>query len=346
MFHLQRFRLSRVGRPEDDKPQHQSLHQHSVLLLSAPGSSLAGGISYTEAWHRATQATEFDSSPTQSSHNKMKPSKTYKPLNRPVGPGSVPTKSQGYHVVPHIKRDRGIEERGNGITTVYSQIRDHLRSLDPSVCKRFHKVIAPDPMEPTTDVCLDNLPKEGCVAYSFGIDNKWFFDDFMIKMNCTVYSYDPSMKQRKFIRHKNPLNLFQPIGIDAKGGKHGGKSTLYTHAGGYDVMTLSQMMEKNGHSHVHVVRMDVEAAEWDILEEWTQHGMWDKIDQLLLEIHMFANSKEDGERYLSILKKIPFKLFKLQKNMHSPGQLFVSGLTRVYEMGYLDTDDATPPRLV
>jgi FkbM family methyltransferase len=252
------------------------------------------------------------------------------------------------------KRDRSIQERlqqqgeqYQGMPAVYSSIREHLKSLNTSACNRFHKVRAPDPLEPTTDVCLDNLPKQDCVAYSFGIDNKWFVDDFLLSKNCSVFSYDPSMNQRKFIRHKKPLNLFQPIGIDAKGGKHMGKSTLYTRNTGYEVMTLSQMMEKNGHTHINVLRMDVEAAEWDILEEWTEHGMWDKIDQLLLEIHMFGNpSKEAGERYLSILKKIPFKLFKLQANMHSPQQLVVPGLTSVYEMGYLDTSATPPGRLL
>ena len=96
------------------------------------------------------------------------------------------------------------------------------------------------------------------------------------------------------------------------------------------------MMTKNGHTHINVVRMDVESAEWDVLEEWTNDGMWGKIDQLLLEIHMFDTTKEAGERYLSILQKIPFdfQLFHLQKNMHSPGQLWVTGLSRVLEMGF------------
>lgn len=207
-----------------------------------------------------------------------------------------------------------VEGKGPG----YQKVHQFLRRAEAneqakSGCQNTFTFPNSNPKEPPVQLCTDHIAPP-CVAYSFGINNEWDFDDHMLSLGCKVYSYDPSMKQQEFHRNGNPNHLFRPIGIGANTQVHTGKSTLYGGTRGYNVQSLADMMTQNGDTQIDVLRMDVESAEWDVLKAWTRDNIWPKIDQLLMEIHMNDDSRQ--EEYGAILNAIPMKTFHVAHNKH------------------------------
>jgi len=196
-------------------------------------------------------------------------------------------------------------------------------------------------LEPDVHICMPELP---CVVYSFGIANNWLFDDLMLDHGCSVWSFDPSMTVGTHKRR--PTHLFEPIGIGASTGVHRGESTLYGGKTDYNMMTLQDLMARYGHTHVDIVRMDVESAEWGVLDQWNRDKMWPRIGQLLLEIHLFKPasssyqakplSASEASTYANTLTSIPMTLFHVAQNKDQSAMVRLHGdMTRVYEIGMI-----------
>ena len=168
----------------------------------------------------------------------------------------------------------------------FEQIYNLMENKNTAICANTHILKGENLKEPDVDICLDNI-RPPCIVYSFGIAYNWIFDDFMIDQGCHVFSFDPSMTLGKHKRHN--YHLFEPIGIGPKSGAHTGKSTLYGGKTIYEVLSLQDMMKRYKHDHIDMIRMDVESAEWEVLQQWTQDNLWQHIDQLLLEIHMYGD---------------------------------------------------------
>lgn len=211
-------------------------------------------------------------------------------------------------------------------------------------CHVYHKLKGQvskrvnDPIEPDLHICLDNI-QPTCVVYSFGIAYNWIFDDVMLNKGCHVYSYDPSMNVGKHSRRPG-FHLFEPIGIGSYTGFHKGISTLYGGKRSYPVYTLEDLMKRNNHTHIDLIRMDVESAEWDILENWKENNMFDRFDQLLMEIHMWKTRGEkvvhlnQKQRYITAINDIPLDLFYFQRNSWN-NESIDTGITKVYELGFI-----------
>ena len=215
----------------------------------------------------------------------------------------------------------------------YKRIHTLLHSVNPNACTK-HKILkGENSKEPDVHICMDNISPP-CIVYSFGIANIWIFDDFMVSQGCHVFSFDPSMKVKKHKRHEN--HLFEPIGIGSKSGIHGGPTTLNNRKKKYNVLTLRDIMKRHNHEHVTLIRMDTEYAEWDVLQQWKNDNMFSKIDQLLIEIHMWPKSwhRNHGQLHSEILHSIPMTLFHVSQNRWDNNRL-TGDMTRVYEVGFL-----------
>ncbi len=208
----------------------------------------------------------------------------------------------------------------------FEQIYNLMKNKNTALCANTHILKGENSKEPDVHICLDNI-RPPCVVYSFGIAYNWIFDDFMIDQGCHVFSFDPSMTLGKHKRHKN--HLFEPIGIGPKSGTHAGKSTLYGGKTKYEVLSLQDMMKRYDHEHIDMIRMDVESAEWNVLQQWTHDNLWQHIDQLLLEIHMYENQQMHAET----LMNIPMPLFHTAKNLWNNHRVF-KDMTQVYEVGF------------
>ena len=231
-----------------------------------------------------------------------------------------------FQAMPETVALRGRSQQG------YEAIHEFLHTSYPYVCRNTHTLKGENNKEPDVNICLDSI-EPGCVVYSFGIANNWIFDDFMIEQGCEVFSFDPSMEG--VTKHKrHPNHLFEPIGIGTVDGIHTGESTLYGKKKNYEVDILDHLMKRHGHTHLTLVRMDVESAEWDVLEQWIDKGWVQRMDQLLLEVHLWKTS--DEQRHSQILHNIPMTLFHTAKN-HWNNVVLSGDMTQVYELGLMAT---------
>lgn len=231
--------------------------------------------------------------------------------------------------------------------------QDALRSLilkpEKDACSKFKVLHPPSPdtpiPEPDMKICLSNL-RDPCKAFSIGINYQWDFDDFALKIGCYVWSFDPSMRPGNYKR--GPKHTFEHVGIADSDGVNKGASTLYTNNMNYRIGTLKTLMATHGCDYLDIVRMDVEGAEWSVLEQWNRDWVWPRIGQLLLEIHMWNRGKSAGgvPRWAKVLNAIPMRVMHTAQNKHSMDQVTV-GLTSVWELGMIlpEQPDASKRRL-
>merc|ERR1712217_111274 len=138
------------------------------------------------------------------------------------------------------------------------------------------------------------------------------------------------------------------MGISDSDGINQGASTLYTGHSNYKVATLRTLLDSYRVHHLHVLRMDVEGAEWGVLEQWTRDQIWPRVNQLLLEVHMWDRGKSAGglRRWATALNAIPMKVFHTAKNTNDGSSVYI-GLTAVWELAFFASngDDAPPRKL-
>lgn len=152
-------------------------------------------------------------------------------------------------------------------------------------------------------VVPDLLAKDS-VVYSFGIGEDISFDEDLIsEYGCFVYAYDPTPKSKIFIEKKTPSSLFKyfECGI----ADYDGKTKFFLPANdeyvscttynrwGYDerervplevnVKKLSTMMRENSHSHIDLLKMDVEGSEYSVIDNILKENI--SIKQICVEVH-------------------------------------------------------------
>ena len=77
--------------------------------------------------------------------------------------------------------------------------------------------------------------------------------------------------------------------------------------------------EKGVYPRIDFVRMDIERNEWDVLESWLEHDLFNKfqVSQFLMEIHL-TGSHESDKRESSILERLVkeagFRMFWVARN--------------------------------
>eukprot|EP00965_Chrysotila_dentata_P022589 748062-Pleurochrysis_carterae.AAC.1 len=157
-------------------------------------------------------------------------------------------------------------------------------------------------------VCVDSLTPGSCIVYSLGTRENPSFDVAMAAYGCEVHSFDPTLEQQGLktaaLLGKSSFKVtFHDVGI-------GGRSMAYapgtapwqwpglgygreSNSKKWTLRTLESLMRELGHAKVDVLKMDVEGAEWPLLEHLLSSGHLRKllssgglIRQIILEIHM------------------------------------------------------------
>ncbi len=163
------------------------------------------------------------------------------------------------------------------------------------------------------------------VVYSFGIGMDISFDLSIIKKyNCKVYGFDPTPRVLDWINVQSKPDLFEfhAIGIAAQNSdipfyvplnpediSHraidtGSNKTILVPA-----KQLSKIMKELGHSHIDVLKMDIEGFEYSVLPDIIESKLRPK--QLLVEFHhvMDGYSNEDTEKMITALTDYNYSLF-------------------------------------
>lgn len=137
-------------------------------------------------------------------------------------------------------------------------------------------------------IMLDDFKKIE-IAYSFGIGNNIEWEEDVISKGMSVWGYDPTIIE---LPYECSGLRFHRIGIT---GKDKPTHRLYS---------LETILKENGHSDKEnlILKMDVEGAEWDFLQEVSNETLA-QFNQISLELHKMTDM-ENKDKVLQGLQKL------------------------------------------
>lgn len=224
--------------------------------------------------------------------------------------------------------------------------------------KRFFKRVSGKELWLKTDVNYETLESAGwhyipgllgrdSVVYSLGVGDSIDLDmDLINRFSLTVHTFDPTPYSAEWISSLElPANLvFHPWAAAGEDGslrlfrrvsKRGQKSkvmwTVEGDAGdGADFIdapayTIRSMMEKLGHERIDVLKIDVEGAEYEILDSL---GEVDKLPtQLLVEYHhRFPGiGKQRTATSIANLRQLGYQIFSISETGREIGFVLNTG---------------------
>ena len=171
-----------------------------------------------------------------------------------------------------------------------------------------------------------NLLNSKSIIYSFGIgENLGFEKKIADKFKCYVYCFDPTSLAKNFMeKEKYDKNLihFQPYGIWNTDGKmkfyyqdetncnnSGGSITNLFETNKYDLLDclkLSSIMRKNNHKNIDVVKLDIEGASIQVIEDFIGESIYP--NQIVVEFEYSETDKINKEKFNKWSKKENNKL--------------------------------------
>lgn len=163
------------------------------------------------------------------------------------------------------------------------------------------------------------------LVYSFGLGEDISFDLAMItEFDAAVHGFDPTPTQSDWAHRKDlPTKFhFHEIGLAGRDGtaKFGPPTnlqrddftTLRGHVEGaveFPVARLETLINRLGHTHIDLLKMDIEGAEYEALDDILRSSI--RPTQLLIEFHYFGMT--DGLKYVRAavgdLQKAGYKIF-------------------------------------
>jgi FkbM family methyltransferase len=170
----------------------------------------------------------------------------------------------------------------------------------------------------------ENLSKDS-IVYSFGVGTDISFDlDMILTYQLKIHAFDPTPRSIAWVKNQNLPNsfsLFEYGLANFDGNTYFELPENETHISGkissenrnkrisVPVKKLSTIAHELGHSHIDVLKMDIEGAEYDVIEDILQSSL--QIDQILIEFH--HRFKEIGiaktEKAVKQLYNAGYKIF-------------------------------------
>ncbi|RDL37755.1 Uncharacterized protein BP5553_05188 [Venustampulla echinocandica] len=143
-----------------------------------------------------------------------------------------------------------------------------------------------------------------CIIYSFGVQNESSFEQEMLeRTNCEIWGYDFSVEEfgpaiESNVRHRTH---FMKAGIAAQ-------TDLAKNPPFYSIQDL---MEKNGHDYIDILKIDIEYAEFNALSALNTHSQNAQQDfplgQMLIELHLFKSQGITTQVFLDWWESLEFR---------------------------------------
>lgn len=177
--------------------------------------------------------------------------------------------------------------------------------------------------------CPDFL-NQNSIVYSFGIGEDISFSRSLIeKYNCKVYGFDPTPKSIHWVHKQQKPERFQffDYGIDRVSGLtnfHLPKNPDYVSGSIIEqsnvlsdqyiqvkMKSLSDIVKDLGHQMINILKLDIEGAEYDVLDNVMDSGII--IDQILVEFHdrYVANGKEKTKNVIKMMSRHGYEIFAI-----------------------------------
>lgn len=179
-----------------------------------------------------------------------------------------------------------------------------------------------------------NLISKSSVVYSIGIGTDVSFDKELInRFNCKVYAYDPTPKSIKWVdkNFKNKNFIFFPIGLsEVKGIKDFYLPKNNSHVSGSFIKidsvdrneivklkfdTLLNQLSKNNHYKIDVLKMDIEGAEYEVINHIYNNKI--NIKQVCVEFHphLIEDGKNKTKNAIGQLQKLGYNCFGISDSL-------------------------------
>jgi FkbM family methyltransferase len=160
------------------------------------------------------------------------------------------------------------------------------------------------------------------IVYSIGLGEDTSWDEGILsRHNLQVWGFDPTPKSLEYVRRRNQLQVKNfhliPEGLATKPGtrvftKPKDTNHVSMRAGNHSDMgetieitvnSLEQWMKKFEHTHIDILKMDVEGSEYEVLKEWIRTNYF-PFDQLLVEWHFrFLSNRTKHDEILRGLQE-------------------------------------------
>ena len=175
----------------------------------------------------------------------------------------------------------------------------------------------------------DLLQRPGCVIYSVGSNGDTAFEEAMLKRTkCSVWTFDPTLNEGAAARVKSVPGLnFTAVGLADKDGEVEIKGAVRP------VRTLETLMRERGHAWIDLFKMDIEGAEWAVLDGMIKRGGRPPISQAQIEFHIAKPAA--AVETLAGLTRLGWRTFHVEENNYC-GLESCHG--RLYELSMASTD--------
>ncbi len=174
------------------------------------------------------------------------------------------------------------------------------------------------------------LISPGDTVYSIGIGTDISFDLQLIKnFGVTIYAFDPTPKSIEWLSEQRLPSNFKsfPVGLADFSGEadfYLPKNENFVSASmttrqseklvKVTVKTLTDLMKEMGHTSVDLLKLDIEGAEYDVIDNFLMSGV--RIHQLLVEFHhrFYPQGVNKTRNTIKKLRNAGFILFHVSKN--------------------------------
>ena len=173
------------------------------------------------------------------------------------------------------------------------------------------------------------------VVYSVGVGSNIDFDLALIEeLKLAVYAFDPTPRSIEWIKKQSLSKSFKfiPVGLGSNDGEmeffppRKESATHFSPIDRYDnlgvetikapVKTLKSLAQEFGHQTIDLLKMDIEGAEYDVIDNLEEQGV--EINQILIEFHhMYKGiSLDDTKNAIDKLRKLGFELFHISQRTY------------------------------
>lgn len=147
-----------------------------------------------------------------------------------------------------------------------------------------------------------------CVVYSFGSRALTTFEDAVFRANpsCEVHIFDPTVDPvgSKFLLHSKRWH-FHAFGLAGTAGN-------LPRVGKVDI--LSAIAARLGHQRIDILKVDIEGAEFDAVQQWAQDPQLPAIVQVQMEVHYMDKPGHGLGTVIEPLQKLGLRLFHVETN--------------------------------